>query len=333
MLPSAEPALPESQSNKNMKADAMVQPWIQSTRAGFFFGVCIALNALLVGFETDLRNASNDGHYGWFIADSVFNLVFLVEVLLRIYASWQTWLKDWWNVFDVFLVLAGVLDTWVLSFTKSFDVDLGALTTLRVLRLMRLLRLLRVFQFCKELMLIIKGLLNAMRAMFWGVLLLLITIFMSSILITRFVRGSGLEEDSHMKDGFYDERFGSLFRTSFTLFQFTMEFQGDVCLRALQDGVALTLFLIVYTCFTNITLLNIIMSIIVDTILSISKGMSDTEIERVTAIEEQSRMDDLKLGFSGTDADSDGDLSFAELLKQDALFSRPCNVQCRNENA
>jgi len=113
-----------------------------------------------------------------------------------------------------------------------------------------------------------------------------------------------------------------LFRIAFTLFQFTMEFQGDVCLTALQDGVVLTLFLIAYTCFTNLTLLNIIMSIIVDTIAGISSGMTAEEIANLKACEERVQMRELRQGFESTDINHDGDLGVTEMMKQEPLFLR-----------
>jgi len=90
----------------------------------------------------------------------------------------------------------------------------------------------------------------------------------------------------------------------------------------LEDGVTLTLFLIAYTCFTNLTLLNIIMSIIVDAIVGISSGMTAEEIDKLRACQDRVQRQELKAGFESTDVNNDGDLGLTEMMKRDPIFLR-----------
>jgi len=130
-----------------------------------------------------------------------------------------------------------------------------------------------------------------------------------SILITRLVGKSCCDPDDPFQDHFYVEYFGSIFRTGFTLLQFTMEFQPDICRRTWQDGIALTLFFIAYTSFTNVTLLNIISSIIVDAIMDISNGLDSSEVAEENADIENT----LKVCFESADVNSDGVLTAEEV--------------------
>ena len=48
---------------------------IENLCADLSFGFWIVLNAVALACETDLRNEENDAHIGWFISDSLFNVV------------------------------------------------------------------------------------------------------------------------------------------------------------------------------------------------------------------------------------------------------------------
>lgn len=301
-------------SSEGAKADDSMF-WIHSKQADLFFGMWIVLNSLVLAVETDARDDSdNAAELVWFTLDSIFNVVFLVEMLMRIYAEQRSWLKSGWNVFDFFLVSVGIIDTWILTFTGSGALDVSIVAMLRILRLMRLLRLLRVFRMCKELMLIIVGIASAMRAMVWGLAILAITIFMCALLLTRLVGKSSMYTDP-----FYNEYFGSMPRTAFTLLQFTMEFQPDICRQSWQDGTALTLFFIVYTCFTNLTILNIIGSIIVDTIMTKSSDMNIAARAKAEAEKDREQAKELRARFASVDADNDGALELQEVTRSSSF--------------
>jgi len=228
--------------------------------------------------ETDLRDPdSGEDQSVWVILDSIFNVVFLIELILRMYAERRNWPRDFWNIFDFLLVSIGVIDTWILPLT-GLDGDIRFLTLMRLFRLLRLIRILRVLRllrFLKELMLLVQGITSAMRAMVWGLLLLGITIFICALLVTRLVGKACCDPEDSFQDPLYRERFGTLVRTSFTLFQFTMEFQPDICRDTWESGPWLTLFFVAYTMFTNITLLNTVASVIVENILNIAKQNLD----------------------------------------------------------
>jgi len=156
--------------------------------------------------------------------------------------------------------------------------------------------------------------------------LLGITIFVCSLVITRLVGKDCCDDHNHFTDPFYSEHFGSMFRTAFTLLQFTMEFQPDLCRRTWEDGIALTLFFIVYTCFTNLTLLNIIASIIVDRILTISYDMNAEAKARAEAEKERKQRQNLKAIFDLADFNGDGVLTLEELTQGPPCFTK--SLEC-----
>mmetsp|Transcript_37347 Transcript_37347/g.69520 ORF Transcript_37347/g.69520 Transcript_37347/m.69520 type:complete len:521 (+) Transcript_37347:2-1564(+) len=158
----------------------------------------------------------------------------------------------------------------------------------RLLRLVRVLRVLRLVRFLKELMLLMSGIKSACASMVWGLLLLGITIFICSLLITKLVGKSCCDPDDNFQNDMYRTYFGTMMRSAFTLFQFTMEFQPDICRDSWPDGIWLTLALMVYVGFTNITLLNTVASVIVDNIMTISENNKmQKELEKAETKEEE----------------------------------------------
>jgi len=281
--------------------------WVETTQADFFFGGWIVFNALILALETDLRTEKNKDDLVWTFLDSLFNVVFLIELLMRMYALRAKWARDLWNLFDGGLVTIGIADSWILPVT-GLNADMRFITLMRLFRLLRLVRVLRVLRllrFLRELMLLVQGITSAMRAMVWGLLLLGITIFICALLITRLVGKDCCDEDDTFKDEFYKTYFGTLSRTSFTLFQFTMEFQPDIC-RDTWDGSGpwLTFFFLGYTMFTNITLLNTVASVIVENILTISQ--QNAEEQKAAKDAEQQEETKLRIADIFEAVDHDG---------------------------
>lgn len=291
--------------------------WIQTTQADFFFGGWIVINAFTLALETDMRNDEHEDDTAWVVIDSIFNTVFLFEVCLRIYAERRQWAKDVWNIFDFILVAIGVLDTWILPIT-GMNSDMRFVTFVRLFRLLRLVRVLRVLRllrFLKELMLLVQGITSAMRAMVWGLLLLGITIFICALLITRVVGKACCDEDDAFKNELYVDLFGTLARTSFTLFQFTMEFQPDICRDTWDHGPWLTFFFIAYTMFTNITLLNTVASVIVENILSIAQRNDEEQKEKADKLDRIAQQNRLSEIFAMVDEDGNRMIDKEEITK------------------
>ena len=124
--------------------------------------------------ELALRT-SEEFDVGWFVGESIFLALFLTELLLRFSANeWsisKTWQENNWNKFDVVIVGAGALDSWILAF-----LEIKAMTLLPLLRIFRVLRLLRLFRFLRKLLLLAQGIWGAVKALVWAVLSLCLLI-------------------------------------------------------------------------------------------------------------------------------------------------------------
>jgi len=273
----------QSESAKEIIGDSpKSDAWIHTTSAEIFFGTWIVLNAIVLAVETDHQDEGNENDWYWVLLDSIFNIVFGVEVILRMVAEKGQWPCVAWNLVDFALVIVGIVDSWILRLVETGG-NVGFLVVLRVFRLLRLARVLRVLRLLrsnKELLLLIAGVGAGLRAMVWGALLLVVVNFISGLLMTEmvgkemfdgwFLRRDPLEENVGDSIEFYTDNFTKLYLSMFTLFEFTMEFQGDHCTATWPDGPWLTFFFIVYTFVTNLALLQVVGSVIVEAILAIS---------------------------------------------------------------
>mmetsp|Transcript_19591 Transcript_19591/g.47457 ORF Transcript_19591/g.47457 Transcript_19591/m.47457 type:complete len:462 (-) Transcript_19591:653-2038(-) len=85
------------------------------------FGLFIVLNAIFLGIETDWRprnvTAWDGGpdFWGWYAVQNLFCVVFLLEMLIRIWILRSRYVTDPFNFFDGCLVLLGLVDTWSVS--------------------------------------------------------------------------------------------------------------------------------------------------------------------------------------------------------------------------
>jgi len=330
---------PAGEEKVQVAAAAIEEPqaWIHTMQAELFYGAWIILNAIALAVETDHKPDDDDFYAGWFVVDSIFNLVFLGEMLMRMFVERGKWMYSLWNVFDAILVVIGIVDVWILPATGS-GASIRFLTLIRLFKLLRLgrvLRVLRLLRNTKELILLVSGIAGAMKAMIWGVLLLGIMIFISALLVTRLVGkqccfgDDAFSGGTEVEDGYapadrkaeYEAWWGTMPRSMFTLFQFTAEFQPDMVRMTWYDGVEgyfFTFFLIAYALMSNIVVLNIIASIIVEVIMSISA--SDREEEKATEKEEMMKEINEKVNdlFTSLDIDESKTLNTGELMNQES---------------
>lgn len=166
---------------------------MEDPRTDLFIGAITVLNLILVVVETDRRasclGSSNCGEEpAWSkVCNILFLVIYSVDVGLRFYAfGWRYFLLNVWNFCDIMVVFFGILGEILGSVLSYAD-------TLKLLRLVRLLRLMRVMRMLRELYVIIHGLLNTLKAVFWASVLMFILLAILSVLAVEFLHGMSVE--------------------------------------------------------------------------------------------------------------------------------------------
>lgn len=167
-----------------------------------FQTLVIFSNTCLIGYEADVSVKAAlqipRGHVPMWLGtcNSIFNMVFLAELLFRIIAlrSWF-WVspEDWgWNVFDVCLVCSSVASDLLNGINLSF------IRTLRVLRAVRAARIIRVLRLFRNLRRMLFAILACISSLAWTFVFLALVMFMFSILFVQasvqFLDGAGTPE-------------------------------------------------------------------------------------------------------------------------------------------
>jgi len=277
----------------------------------------ICINALWIGADTEWNHANiptDDGKLplvpGSTIVENVFCSYFTFEVFVRFfsYRRKRSCLTDGWFVFDSILVFCMILETWVMKIIEAVGGGGGAdvLSNFSALRLMRLLRLTRMARLMKrvpELMMLVKGMISATKAVGFIILFLILVMYVFSIIMISMIaevanekNGAELNDDGVFEwteEGeptgkFY---FGSMGDSMMCLF--TNGVLGDnldqTVSAILAEGLAVTLVFWVFFAISSLTLLNMLIGVL-------------CEVISKKADEEKNAMGEMDLRLSLTDA-------------------------------
>ena len=189
--------------------------------------------------------------------DKIILTVFVIEILLRIYAFGADFWRDPWSIFD-FLVVGITL--------------IPATGNLSVLRSFRILRALRIISGVPSMRRVVSGLLGALPGMGAITMLLLLILYVSSVMATKMFGATN------------PEYFGSIGASAFSLFKvMTLEGWPDIADAVIEHHPWAWAFFVVYILVTAFAVLNLFIGIIVDAMQpqnqAIEAAVEDTEHE------------------------------------------------------
>eukprot|EP00746_Dinoflagellata_sp_MGD_P009192 gnl/MRDRNA2_/MRDRNA2_118584_c0_seq1.p1 gnl/MRDRNA2_/MRDRNA2_118584_c0~~gnl/MRDRNA2_/MRDRNA2_118584_c0_seq1.p1 ORF type:complete len:496 (-),score=95.17 gnl/MRDRNA2_/MRDRNA2_118584_c0_seq1:589-2076(-) len=168
----------------------------------------IALNAVYIAVDTDwnkdtpltpMETKSLTESHGFFqFMEHSFCLYFTGEWIIRFMAFKikRNGLRDGWFVFDSALVFMMVMETWVLLIAMAASGSgggspLGGNTSiLRLFRLLRLSRLMRMLRSLPELMILVKGMVTAMKSVVYVMCLQVLITYVFAIAFTQLSVGT-----------------------------------------------------------------------------------------------------------------------------------------------
>merc|ERR1719387_799243 len=102
------------------------------------------INSVLIGMELDMNPYKQEGiqpiseRLVWYLLENIFCLIFLAELVARLYYHKMKYFQEGMNLMDFALVTLSILDTWILTPSSAGTGNLRMLASLRVMRMMRL---------------------------------------------------------------------------------------------------------------------------------------------------------------------------------------------------
>jgi voltage-gated sodium channel len=196
----------------------------------------IVLNAVTLGLETSPAVMADFGAV-LHVADRIMLGIFVVEILLRLYAARGKFFADAWNVFD--FIVVGI----------SLIPATGPFSVLRALRVLRVLRLVSAVPAMRR---VVSGLLAAVPGMASIGALLGLVIYVAGVVATK------------LFSGISPLYFGDLGTTLFTLFQtMTGEAWPEVARSVMAQAPLSWIFFVVYILVSSFAVLNMFIAVIV----------------------------------------------------------------------
>ena len=222
-----------------MRQDRLVF-WIESKAIQSFIIFLIVLNAITLGMETDAQLIASHGTWLRWIDQAILT-VFVIEILLKLYAYRINFFRSPWNLFDFFIISIALMP------------NNGSLSILRILRILRVLRLISVIP---PLRLIIEALLKSIPGIASIACLMLLLFYMFAVMATNL----------YAQD--FPQWFGSIGASMYTLFQImTLESWSMGIVRPVMAKQPFAwVFFIPFILIATFTMLNLFIGVIVDTI-------------------------------------------------------------------
>ncbi|MEM6618618.1 MAG: ion transporter [Pseudomonadota bacterium] len=198
----------------------------------------IGLNAVILGLDTsDTAKAIAGGLLG--VLDQICLGIFVIELLLKLFAYGWRFFTTAWNIFD--FVVVGI----------SLAPSGGGLSVLRALRI---LRVLRVISFAPSLRRVVEGFISALPGMASVFLLTTLIFYIGAVMATKLFGAS------------FDEWFGTLGRSAYSLFQImTLESWSMGIVRpVMQEYPYAWAFFVPFILVTTFAVVNLVVGLIVN---------------------------------------------------------------------
>jgi len=148
-----------------------------------FCGAIILYNLALVIIETNSA-AEDEKAPKWVEISSMAVLVFfIVEMAVRLFVWRWDFILDSCNLFEFALVLVDA----VLNAVSAIIGEALPISFLRIIRLTKLARVTKVLRVLPELRVLVGGLSGSLKAIFWGSVLLVLSMLISAIIAVQFI--------------------------------------------------------------------------------------------------------------------------------------------------
>lgn len=215
-----------------------IADWITSARVRNTIMGVILLNALLLGLETSPAIMATWGPVITAL-DSACLAIFVVELLIKLFALGPRFFRSGWNIFDFLIVGISILPG-----AQAFS----------VLRAMRILRLLRVISVAPALRRVVEGFVTALPGMGSVFLLMGMIFYIGAVMATKL-----FSQD-------FPDWFGDLGRSAYSLFQImTLESWSMGIVRPVMEVFPYAwAFFIPFIMVTTFAVVNLLVGLIVN---------------------------------------------------------------------
>lgn len=304
----------------------VIEYLVYSPSFEYAFVFLIVANAVTIGMQTDYmaRHVVESTPRGYVIVETIFCVLFFLEIVLRVLVNWQRFFKGpgaGLNVLDIVLVVLQISEmsiSWAFREGELHGKDLEAIPSanffvlrlLRIIRIVRIARTVRLLRFVGEVRAIIWSVAASIRPLLGAILIILLLTYVTGIIFTEVSLVERASIEDRGSQGYIEmtQTFGSLGDTMFSLYQ---SISGGVDWKNVSDVLILNGLTVtgrfvfpLFIAFTLLALMNVITGVFVDT--AIQKSRIDKESYTIV---------NLKRLFTSLDHNQRGYISFVDFKK------------------
>ena len=245
---------------------AHVRDFVESSLVRNGILAVIVVNAIVLGLDTSSQaKAFFGGWIGWI--DKICLGIFVVELVLKLFAYGWRFFTTAWNIFD--FVVVGI----------SLAPNGGGLSVLRALRI---LRVLRVISFAPSLRRVVEGFVKALPGMASVFLLTTLIFYIGAVMATKLFGAQ------------FQDWFGTLGRSAYSLFQImTLESWSMGIVRPVMKTYPYAwAFFVPFIIVTTFAVVNLVVGLIVNSMQD-AHGEDANEATDAYRDEVMAKLDDI----------------------------------------
>lgn len=309
--------------------------WVSGPAFEAFISIVIMANSVVMSWELDFPCAS------WVYVEHGFLVIYVFELVLK-FKRWGFeffWEKDnmWWNHLDFVIVSGGVVDLWLLPLLNMLQTELTSkpstigseqlgnfVTMLRLMRLLRVLRLVRLLRSIKPLYRLCVGVIEALSAMKWVMVLTMLVLYAGAIFFTTLV-GKGVLYGGHPPSEEAKEVFSSVPQSLFSLFKLM---NGDTnVVDPITSTASGRLLFAGFMVLANWAILAILTSVVSDNMIAASAKTIQEDEDRAKHEQEEGIRRRLMAVFREMDPKDTGEITEVQFrcLLDDPIY---CKMLC-----
>lgn len=202
-------------------------------------GALVVINSLTMfldierqGYDNGVQLNLREDEGGWTHGEAffgglehVYNVFFILELMLRFWVHKTAMFYDASCVFDMLIVASSVFDSYLLPIIMDggSGANLGFARLARILRVVRVMRAFRAATLFAELRVLIRTLLSSVMALVWSVVLLGLLIFVASIFLAQLIMTFIEDPTNELEHRLWAYKyFGSASRSTWSMFEATL---------------------------------------------------------------------------------------------------------------
>lgn len=289
---------------------------IEDTRTEMVLGAVIMLNMVCLVVETDATVDDGDAPKWITVSNYILMVIYILELTMRLFAYHCKFFTDGWNVMDFVIVGTDVILTLIGAIVGSMP----RISVLRAFRLVRICRAFKALSMFPELALLLQGFVNAIKAIIWGMTLILIVICVWSILAVQLIHPLNKEvTNKGLYRGSCDRcphAFSTVFYSMLTIFQTLVagDSWGTLALPIIEEYPYAGFFFLCVLVTVSLAIMNLILAVIVE-------RAQDSKQESLAEVAEEKKQEFEKAAIELLDLCAQLDKDKSHCLSKQELLS------------